>query len=222
MQVFIRGITGRLYDSGLLVGTWRRKRMESFLERVDPPSGARILDLGGSEYNWELIEHDFDVTIVNLPGNWETREDRSSRYKFLAGDATNLRALFEDGAFDVVFSNSVIEHVGPAGQQKKFSDEVKRLAPAHWIQTPSIRFPLEPHTGVLFFWRFSAARRQKMMRRWRSKLPSWVESIENLRVLTEKQLRELFPDSEIFRERVFLFEKSYTMYRPYPRKPSSQ
>ena len=47
---------------------WRRNRMQAMLDRMQLPAQARIIDLGGTEENWRLIDHDFHITLVNLPG----------------------------------------------------------------------------------------------------------------------------------------------------------
>src|ERR1019366_4814761 len=44
---------------------------------------------------------------------------------WVAGDGRTLP--FRDEAFDVVFSNSVIEHVGDAPAQRRFAREVARV-----------------------------------------------------------------------------------------------
>ena len=47
--------------------------------------------------------------------------------------------------YDLVFSNSVLEHVGGHERRLRFAETVHALADAHWIQTPYRYFPIEPH-----------------------------------------------------------------------------
>jgi hypothetical protein len=126
--------------------------MKNFLSLVKPPNRARIIDLGGSPYMWQLIDHDFNVTLVNLPSKLPPTK-RPSGFTFVEGDATNLSNLFEDKSFEIVYANSVIEHVGDEQKQAAFAAEVYRLANSYWVQTPSDRCPIEPHTGIPYYWK---------------------------------------------------------------------
>lgn len=48
--------------------------------------------------------------------------------------------------FDLVYSNSVIEHVGGHARSCDFAGMVKTLARRHWgVQTPYRYFSIEPH-----------------------------------------------------------------------------
>lgn len=206
-----------LNRAGLGNARLRRKRMEQFIARVHPPSGARILDVGGTEELWHLIDHDFDVTILNLPeGQSESgtppRERR--RYLHVFGDATALDTdQYPDHCYDVVFCNSVIEHVGSDSNQAALAHHVMRLAPAFWVQTPSNRFPLEPHTGVPFYWQLPRIARERLHQRWQRNAPNWFKMVRNTRVLSRARLTELFPGNQLFVERVSMMEKSYAVYR---------
>ena len=57
---------------------------------------------------------------------------------------------FTTGEFDVVFSNSVIEHVGDFDDQRRMADEVRRVGRRFFVQTPNRWFPLEVHTRLPF------------------------------------------------------------------------
>ena len=55
---------------------------------------------------------------------------------------------FPDGAFDVVHSNAVIEHVGGATRQRLMVSEALRVARRAFVTTPNRRFPIEVHTRL--------------------------------------------------------------------------
>jgi hypothetical protein len=219
LQQLVQRIAQRQYGEGGLFARWRAARMQAFLDRVRPPKGARIVDLGGTNYLWDLIEHDFEVTLVNRADYGQaltaTQPAADSRYRHLEGDACDLRGVVEDQSFDVAFSNSVIEHVGDESRQAAFAREVQRIAPAYWIQTPSDRCPVEPHSGVPLYWRLPELARARLHEGWRRKVPAWQEMMAELRVLSRERMQELFPGSQIFVERQLGFEKSLAAYRPY-------
>ena len=49
------------------------------------------------------------------------------------------------GAFDIAFSNPVIEHVGSFEEQARFAEQLRLVATGVWVQTPARGFPLETH-----------------------------------------------------------------------------
>jgi len=61
------------------------------------------------------------------------------------GDACALSDAIASGKYDLVFSNSVLEHVGGHAQRARFADNVHALSTRHWVQTPYRYFPVEPH-----------------------------------------------------------------------------
>jgi predicted SAM-dependent methyltransferase len=67
-------------------------------------------------------------------------EQRHPNIEPLVGDATDL-GTWEDDSFDIVFSNSVIEHLETLEAQAAMAREVRRLAPSYWVQTPTSGFP---------------------------------------------------------------------------------
>src|SRR5216117_3817374 len=103
---------------------FRRRRFQRFSQVLQPGSGTKILDVGGYVGSWSCAECPANITIVNLefpPGAQE-----ESPYPLVAGDGRNLHQ-FKDAAFDIAFSNSVIEHLGTFEDQQKFASEMRRV-----------------------------------------------------------------------------------------------
>lgn len=131
-------------DENSLAVQFRRKRFAFFLSLLSQLNRpVSILDVGGAESYWKTmgIDHHAQVfvTLLNL-----TEENVSlPNVKSIVGDARALH--FGDRSFDVVFSNSVIEHVGSFQDQLQMAGEVQRVGIRYFIQTPNKSFPLEPH-----------------------------------------------------------------------------
>src|SRR5437762_2025209 len=117
----------------------RAQRQLLFLDRIAPGPGDRILDVGGSDETWRGLGLPLDVSIVNLAHP----QASDSSAPWVQGDARFLP--FPDGSFDVVFSNSVIEHVGGRDEQRRFAEEIQRVGKRYWVQAPNRYFPVEPH-----------------------------------------------------------------------------
>jgi len=192
--------------------------MALFRERMKPPKEAHILDVGGYPWCWLDARVSSPVTILNLhilPGLENQYKDRC---KLVIGDATRMQ--FQDQQFDIVFSNSVIEHLGTYQQQEKFAKEVRRVGRDLWIQTPAKCFFFEPHLLTPFIhWlpkqmQISLARYFTVWG-WITK-PSKqtaVEYVDELRLLNETEMRDLFQDCEIVKEKIFGLTKSYIAVR---------
>jgi hypothetical protein len=189
----------------------RERRMKAFSDRIPLREGLRVLDLGGQPQIWQNVRHSLHITILNLPGVAVRDVPSHHELEFVEGDGCNVEG-FADQSFDLVFSNSVIEHVGPRDRQAAFADEVRRLGKSYWVQTPAIWFPVEAHSGMPFWWFYPAPVRAAIIERWRVKLPDWTEMVEETRVLARKTLVELFPGAQLYVERVAGIPKSYCVY----------
>lgn len=196
----------------------RRRRMQRFLSVMQPKAGERIIDLGGQAGFWAQIDIPLDITIVNLPGTLGSVPPASPhRFTMIEGDACGLD--HPDDAFDLAFSNSVIEHVGGPDRQAAMAREARRLAPRYWVQTPSIWFPVEAHTAMPFWWFYPASLQQLFIRRWRRTLPAWCEMVEGTTVISRADMHRMFPDATLWTERFAAVPKSYVAYRldrPHP------
>lgn len=197
------------------VGAWTRKRrMRQMSQRMALTQGLRVLDLGGQPAIWRDAPDPLQITILNLPGVAMDAEVGQHQFRYLEGDACNVSGA-SDQSFDMVFSNSVIEHVGAEAKQQAFAHEVRRLGRSYWVQTPSIWFPIEAHTGMPFWWFYPEALRQRLLRRWHDKTPEWADTISDTRVLSRRHFETLFPEARIYVETVLGIPKSYTAwYRP--------
>lgn len=205
----------RVYEA--LFRGFRRRRMRAFSETFRPHPGTSILDVGGTPYNWQLLGSNSDLTLLNLELP-EGFEKLPGNYAFVVGDATDLE--FEDGAFDVAFSNSVIEHLGSWERQRAFARELRRVGRGVWVQTPAKSFPFEPHLLAPFVHWLSPAR-QKQLIRW---FTGWgliarptpervARHVDETRLLGAAEMSELFPDCDIRRERFLGLTKSYVAVR---------
>ncbi|MGD0050571.1 MAG: class I SAM-dependent methyltransferase [Vulcanimicrobiaceae bacterium] len=196
----------------------RKRRFAFFRELLARlPRPVSICDVGGTTEFWRGVslpdEDDVSVTVVNL----EQQPSAGGRIRTLVGDA---RALpFAARSFDVVYSNSVIEHVGTFADQRRMAQEVRRVAPRYFVQTPSYFFPIEPHFLVPGFQFLPLdVRAALLMRRrlgWVAKAESMErarEEVRSVRLLRCSQVRALFPDARIYREKLFGLTKSYVAY----------
>ena len=194
---------------GKTVGGWRARRHQLFLELCAVQPKEAILDVGvgagGALARFNTTNPIVGIDLEPRPSEWTARPNVTMQ----RGDATDLP--FEDRSFPVAFSNSVIEHI-PKHLQGKFASEIRRVADRYFVQTPNRWFPIEPHYQVPLF-QFLPYRVQRFLNRhltlgWREK-GHW----EAVNLLSARDLRRLFPDAEIRRERMFGLTKSLMAVR---------
>ena len=199
---------------------FRRRRMRTFYTMFSPSNETRVLDIGGTPNTWfteSANDLRFPVTLINLRfPNIPLLSD--SRFSAIMGDATQLP--FADASFDLAFSNSVIEHLTTWERQQKFAQEARRVATKLWIQTPARSFPVEPHVFAPFFQFLPRHVQTKVARRFtlwgilNKPTPEQIEeTISEIRLLTYREVKQLFPDCHILRERVLGLTKSYIAVR---------
>jgi ubiquinone/menaquinone biosynthesis C-methylase UbiE len=193
---------------------WRQQRMLLFLKKMNVKKGCHIIDLGGRPGLWEMVDlEDLNVTLLNLPDEFVHWQKNYKRHYHLLGDACHIPEL-ADNQFDIVFSNSVIEHVGPPSQQAAFAKTVHRLAPRYWVQTPSIWFPIEAHCNLPFWWFYPQFIRQAWISRWQKQKREFAwKQMTTTRVLKLDHLKSLFPNAQVYTEYYAGFPKSYSMYK---------
>ena len=191
---------------------FRTKRMKQFEGMFNIDKGTSILDVGGSQFNWQLLKSKPIVKILNLekPKNWVD----NIQFEFVTGDATNL--AFENDSFEIVYSNSVIEHLYSFENQKKMAKEVLRVGKNIYVQTPAKAFFIEPHLITPFIHWFPLSLQKKLMRNFTiwglitRPTPEYINGfLKERRLLTLKEFDQLFSDCEIIIERFLFIPKSY-------------
>ena len=198
----------------------RLRRDQWFASLIaDLPRPLSILDVGGTEKIWESVGLAGDPTVRVTLVNVEPVQTTHSNIQFVLADARDLKQ-FADGYFDVIYSNSLIEHVGKFKDMKRMANEVRRVGKRYFVQTPNLYFPIEPHFLFPLFQFMPRAVRISLARfldlGWIGRQPTWnaaQEAVDSINLLSIRQMHELFPDATIKREMLFGFTKSLIAYR---------
>ena len=204
---------------------FRRRRMKVFSEIINQTKHKpiTILDVGGRSDFWENMVDIIDITKLNITiTNLEKERNKNTKYRYIEADARELP--FKDKEFDIVFSNSVIEHIeGSEGvsfiEQKQMAEEILRVGNYFYVQTPNYWFPFEPHFLFPFFQFFPFSLKVWLVHNfslgWFEKCKSKNDAerlIKSIRLLDLKEMNKLFPFSNTYKEKIFLLTKSITKY----------
>lgn len=197
----------------------RRARFALFLSLLEKLEGhVEILDIGGTQEFWNLMTEgdpgDVRVTLLNIDHQPVT----SAKFVSAEGDARAM-PQFRDKSFDIVFSNSVIEHVGSYSDQARMAREVVRVGRRYFVQTPNKRFPLEPHFLFPFFQYLPSVVRAQMVHRfdvgWYKRIPDYAAAkaeVDSIQLLTRSRFTALFPGASIHVEKLWGLPKSFVAY----------
>lgn len=185
---------------------YRKNRLEIFLSNFKIEKSTKILDVGGIEETWIGTGLEENVTILNLVNCGD------SKILKIVGDARDL-SMFPDKCFDIIFSNSVIEHVGGDSEKKSMADEIIRVAKKYWVQTPNKNFPIEIHFMFPFFLFLPHQFKKIIAKYWPFSMAKIFEldplkELEDLQLLNKTELQSLFPEAIILPEKYFLLNKS--------------
>jgi Methyltransferase domain len=177
----------------------------------------RILDIGGT---WEYWDHmgfdrkDCHITLLNL----ELYPVSNPNFDSVIGDATNLSQYQED-SFDVIYSNSVIEHLFTFENQQRMANEIMRVGKNYFVQSPNYWFPIEPHWFFPFFQYFPQWLRIEMTHKLnlgfigrKKDKQKAIDKVKEVRLLSKNEMRDLFPQATIWSEKFYGFHKSFVAY----------
>lgn len=210
----------------------RTHRIHLFMELMRPAPGERVLDLGGGDGELGAAIQQATgvrVTVADVAeAPLRAAGARGLPYVLLDHEAP---LPFSDEEFDIVFCNSVLEHVtlpkseclaGRYGRrewrelalerQRRFAAEIRRVCSSYFVQTPHRDFPIDAHTWLPFTnWlsQGSAAALVRVTDR------VWVKrcQVADWHLLGTADMRSLFPDAAIHVERWLGLSKSVIAYR---------
>ncbi|MEW2385825.1 class I SAM-dependent methyltransferase [Micromonospora sp. NPDC047707] len=208
----------RLVDAPTSLGAKRRARRAAWLADAFPDlADMSVLDLGGRVGSWERVPvRPARVHVVNLEPLPPELPDWAEATH---ADACDLPAHILARRYDLVFSNSVLEHVGGHERRRRMAGAIRGLAPAYWVQTPYRYFPIEPHwvaPGMQFL---PVPARVVVARKWPlAYTPGKSYEAAMRQVLTTElvgraEMRYLFPDATIRNERLLGLTKSLIAIR---------
>ena len=194
----------------------RAGRWAKFQQVFPEITRMRVLDLGGMPSYWTAGPvRPAHVVTVNL---WHADRDEPW-IDHRQGDVLDLPASASGDRFDLVVSNSLLEHLGGHANRQRFADIVRAAGPRHWVQTPYRYFPLEPHwmfPGLQFL---PFAARVAVTKRWRGGHmqadtdEQAVSRVNEVELVGLRQMRAYYPESTVWLERMLGLPKSMVAIR---------
>jgi hypothetical protein len=201
----------------------RRERFRIFLEMLQSFSEpTTILDIGGTQEYWDMMVVDgnlhqqVDITLLNP----ERVDAVHPNFSAFVGDGRTM-PQFSDRQFDIVFSNSTIEHVGKFEDQCAMAREIMRVGWKYYIQTPNRYFPIEPHFVFPLFQFLPISVRVFLIQHfnlgWYSRMPNRGDAykeVASIRLMKKREVEALFPNAKIYEEKFLGLVKSFVAYTP--------
>lgn len=188
----------------------RQRRWQELAARFPQLGDMHVLDLGGTAASWRLSPvQPASLTLLNT-------FDQSSDVEVIVGDACEPPTSLDGRRFDLVYANSVIEHVGGHYRREQFAETVHKLGDHHWVQTPNRYFPIEPHFLCPGLQYLPLPLATRVAIHWPvgnyagliSEPAIAADRVQEIDLLGMSQMRFYFPGSEIVRERVGPLTKS--------------
>ena len=202
------------------VNQFRQKRFELLkngIEKLIQKDHFKILDIGGDIQYWKNIGWQHPACKIHLLNLFESIVPENESQQFSSSVGNGLSLEYKKGEVDLIFSNSVIEHVGSYANQQIFASEVRRVSDKYIVQTPSIWFPLEPHCLIPLFQFLPHPIRALLIMTFNinyfPKAKTYKAAIivsHSTLMFTHKRFKQLFPEAEIQVERFLGIPKSYT------------
>ena len=202
-----------------VVNRIRKKRFDLlrgyFETLIEQKGSIRILDIGGDFAYWLNVgwtNTDSEIYLLNLSDS--VIPPGYPNFHSVVGNALSLS--YQYGEFDIIFSNSVIEHMGSLEGQQQFADKVRQISKCYIIQTPSLWFPLEPHCRIPFFQFIPHSLRAFLIMYFNINYFPRVRNYQKALAVSKttimfdkKRFQKLFPEAVIITETFWGLPKSY-------------
>jgi len=175
----------------------RRRKLELFLDAMRPTAETTVVDVGVSDggYGADLrgtanffeALYPWPERITAVSTQYLTVfQEAFPAVAAVRADGRNLP--FPDDAFDIGFSNAVVEHLPDLESQRAFVGELCRVSRRVFVTTPNRQFPVDTHTLVPLAHWLPDERRDDVYRRLGR------EEGLGLRLLSPAAFLALFPD----------------------------
>jgi hypothetical protein len=196
------GLTARLAASASLAS--RRRKLRLFLETMRPGPETTVVDVGVADLGFGVASgHAATINYfeahypwpgrITAVGNTDLGRFAQAFPEIAAVTADGRDLPFGDGAFDLGYSNAVIEHLPSYDDQRRFVHELCRVARRAFVTTPNRWFPLEVHTLLPLVHWLPAERRDRVF----TVLGKAEQA--GLQLLGQRELRSLFPRPVVIR-----------------------
>ena len=129
----------------------RDRKWKLFKDNFEVNDSLKILDVGVTDKEFSPADnylekhypfpHMITALAVGEPKFFRQRYPKVNTVTY-----DGKRIPYADNAFDVCWSNAVIEHVGSWGAQLEFLKELMRTSRMVFFTTPNRYFPIEVHT----------------------------------------------------------------------------
>jgi hypothetical protein len=196
----------------------RGRRWERFEAIFPELADMSVIDLGGTVDFWASIPtRPAQLTLINPAAVADTRMEWA---EVITGDACEPPPSLDGRTFDLVYSNSTIEHVGGHLRRRRFAEVVDRMGDHFWVQTPYRYFPIEPHFVFPWFQHLPVAARSSVAAHWPLTPPQFPtdkrevrEEVMSIDLLSIAEMRSYFPEADIQFERAGGLVKSLIAIR---------
>jgi hypothetical protein len=214
----LKQIRGQLVEGPQSLGERFRARRWDLLRTMFPDiESMTVLDLGGRPGMW--LRAPFRPAAIHIVNLQTPPREFPDWMRVDQGDACALGPEVTCNRYDLVFSNSVLEHVGGHAQRARFAASVRELAPRYWVQTPYRYFPLEPHWLFPGFQFLPVNARATISRRWplvhfpTENRTASIRRVMEVELMSRTEMLAYFPDSTLLSERAMGLTKSLIAVR---------